>query len=294
MTDSSVNSGNKAGPEAIVPDGETAEARSRPSEAVLSPQVLTAAVLICAMAAARIVLPPLIWPFSPGFGRLAVTAIVFAGIPWAICGSTFLRRCLSPVPWVLVLAGAAAGLANYLPVLAISRASAELLGLAPQNAAALFTEIPRFELAALVLTVAAAAPLAEELALRGTVQPLLCARFCRIPGVVLTALIFALLHFELASLAALAEMGIVFGLLAVGSKSIWPAAAAHAAHNLTALVLLATEQAGAPLSWMRWTSGAENWPSIAAALASACLTAVFIRCVWRGRQRQDEPHGGGS
>ena len=248
---------------------------------VLPPAFLTAVSLICAMAAARIVLPAFLCPVSPGFGRLVVFAIVFGVIPWVICGGGSLRQCLTPVSWKLILAGAAVGLANYLPALSLSWMSAELLGLVPPSAADMFSGISLSERAALAAAVIIAAPLGEELALRGGLQPLLCSRFSPIPGVLLTALFFALLHFDLSSLAAHVEMGAVFGLLAWSARSIWPAVAAHAAHNVTALAIVGWEATG----------GAPSIPlkgSVIAvlALASACLATLLLASTFRQRQQR--------
>ncbi len=93
------------------------------------------------------------------------------------------------------------------------------------------------ETAALVLGVSLAAPVCEEFFFRGVLQAGLSERLAPPTAVVVTAFVFALFHLDPVGFLARFEMGVVFGLLAWRSGSLWPAIAAHAANNLVSTLI---------------------------------------------------------
>lgn len=89
-----------------------------------------------------------------------------------------------------------------------------------------------------VVAACVAAPLCEELAFRGVIQPALSARWGAVKGLVLAAALFSLMHVNPILAPALFELGLVFGLVVIRTGSLLPAILMHAVHNsLTAAIL---------------------------------------------------------
>jgi membrane protease YdiL (CAAX protease family) len=80
--------------------------------------------------------------------------------------------------------------------------------------------------------VAVAAPVFEEALLRGVVLGALRARFGVWPAIAASAVAFALLHASPWSFLPLTVLGVALGWLAVRSRSLWPAIAAHVLYNV--------------------------------------------------------------
>ncbi|MBI5547270.1 MAG: CPBP family intramembrane metalloprotease [Deltaproteobacteria bacterium] len=172
--------------------------------------------------------------YSELFLFLAPVVLWARGANWRLPSLFQLR---SPGAGPIAL-GFLAGAANFLVAGALQAGARALL---PQELAkrfdstALFEGLERPELAVLLTAVAVVAPLCEELAFRGFIQPVLRARHRRsFSAVFLTAVLFSALHLDPVGMVARVELGIVFGLLAVWTGSLWPAIAAHAANNLIA------------------------------------------------------------
>lgn len=86
--------------------------------------------------------------------------------------------------------------------------------------------------------VAVAAPVLEELLLRGVVLGALARRIGRWGAIVASAVLFSLLHMEVWALLPFAVLGIGLGWLATRGRSLWPAVLAHVLYN--AAILAAT------------------------------------------------------
>lgn len=90
----------------------------------------------------------------------------------------------------------------------------------------------------LVLVVAIAAPLAEEVFFRGLLQRTLTRRFPVWPAMIATSLVFGISHFQLLQFPALAAFGLVLSILVHRTgrlgRSIW----AHVGFNATTVVAL--------------------------------------------------------
>jgi hypothetical protein len=101
----------------------------------------------------------------------------------------------------------------------------------------LFLHQTGVERVALVGALGLAAPVCEEFFFRGVLQPGLMSRLEPARAIVVTALLFSAFHLDPVGFLARFELGILFGLLAWRSGSVWPGIAAHAANNLTATAL---------------------------------------------------------
>lgn len=90
----------------------------------------------------------------------------------------------------------------------------------------------------LVLIVAIAAPVIEELFYRGLVLGALEDRIGTWPAVVVSGLIFGASHFNMLELPALTAFGIVLAVLTVKTRRLGPSIAAHVAFNTVTVVAL--------------------------------------------------------
>lgn len=90
--------------------------------------------------------------------------------------------------------------------------------------------------ALLILVVGVGAPIFEEIFYRGLVQRSFIRRLGTWPGVVVTALVFGAVHFQLLQFASLALFGLVLGVLALRSGRLGPSIAAHMGFNIVAAV----------------------------------------------------------
>lgn len=115
------------------------------------------------------------------------------------------------------------------------------------DSAQVFRDRGAVELVALGLGVAVAAPVCEELFFRGVVQPGFATWAKGARAVLLTSILFSLFHFDPVGFVARLELGVLFGVLALRSRSLWAGIGAHAANNLiSTAAFFATGGAGAP------------------------------------------------
>lgn len=95
-----------------------------------------------------------------------------------------------------------------------------------------------FSAVILVLVVVVIAPFAEEVVFRGVLLPAFGARWGAFVGVAASSALFAGLHFSAYVLFPIAVAALLFALLVVRFRSLWPAYLAHATFNGIAVVLL--------------------------------------------------------
>ncbi|HET9732569.1 MAG TPA: type II CAAX endopeptidase family protein [Acidimicrobiales bacterium] len=141
--------------------------------------------------------------------------------------------------------GAAVGLAAqvvlvpllYLPVRLLDPGVQSELG---KPARALTNQAHGAGVAVLVLVVVLGAPVVEELFFRGLLLRSLRGRFGPVAGVAGSAVLFALAHFELVQLLALAAFGVVLALLALRTGRLGPGIFAHMAFNAVTVAVLVT------------------------------------------------------
>lgn len=89
----------------------------------------------------------------------------------------------------------------------------------------------------LVLMVCVGAPLVEELVYRGLIQGSLVNRIHQVAALVIASAFFAVIHFRPVEYPGLFAAGLVFGACALVGGRLGPAIVAHAAFNITGLVL---------------------------------------------------------
>jgi membrane protease YdiL (CAAX protease family) len=148
------------------------------------------------------------------------------------------------------------GCANYLawavPLMAAMQAVLPRKVLELFDGSKVFEHQSGPELGALVLGLSLAAPFCEEFFFRGVLQRALMKKLEPSMAVVLSALIFSAFHLDPVGFLARFELGVVFGLLAWRSGSIWPGIAAHAANNLMASALFLSSTGkhdDGPMEW---------------------------------------------
>lgn len=93
-------------------------------------------------------------------------------------------------------------------------------------------------IALFVLVTVVGAPIAEEVFFRGFVQRAAVARMGRVVGVIGTAALFGLVHYQLEQLLALVVFGVVLGVLADRTGRLGPSIITHMAFNATTVVNL--------------------------------------------------------
>jgi len=137
--------------------------------------------------------------------------------------------------------GMAFGLVNYvawaIPTMAAAQAIFPKSMVELFDASRIFDRQTPIELALVVVGVSVAAPWGEEFFFRGFMQRGLAEHRGAPRAIVVTAFIFSAFHLDPVGLVARFELGVLFGLLAWQSGSLWPAIGAHAANNLVSSVL---------------------------------------------------------
>ncbi|MBL8909432.1 MAG: CPBP family intramembrane metalloprotease [Archangium sp.] len=131
--------------------------------------------------------------------------------------------------------GVAFGLVNYaawaIPTMALAHAVFPKKVLELFDSAKIFDRQTPLEFWLIVIGVSVAAPLGEEFFFRGFMQRGLEKNSGGPRAIVVTAFIFSAFHLDPVGLVSRFELGLLFGLLAWYSGSIWPAIGAHAANN---------------------------------------------------------------
>jgi membrane protease YdiL (CAAX protease family) len=164
-----------------------------------------------------------------------------------------------------VAMGFVLGVANFLAVIAPVQYLTYLVvpgAMDSSTDALLFEQQTPVQLALVVGAVSLAAPFCEEYFFRGVVQPgFRRAGLGSVGAVGLTAALFSLFHLQPVKLVPLLELGLLFGLLRLRTRSLWPAIAAHSGNNsVTALLFL--------------TSGAEASDAAASGLPEPTAVAA--------------------
>ncbi len=188
------------------------------------------------------------------FGEL----FVFFGVPFV---ALQLRRAppvaLGGLTFRAAVFGFVAGAVNYLAWAVPLMSLAEHLF--PKSVVDLFDGSEIFkgqsqtELAVIIAGVCLAAPLGEEVFFRGIFQPRLIASVGPVRGIFLTAFIFSFFHLDPVGFMARLELGVLFGVLAWRTGSIWPGVFAHAANNAVSsaayFLTVGTPEADVEVPW---------------------------------------------
>ncbi|GMU59736.1 MAG: hypothetical protein AMXMBFR34_14990 [Myxococcaceae bacterium] len=179
------------------------------------------------------------------WGLWVTEALIFLGLPYVVLS----RWGVDPARMSGADTGTAKGVGlaftlgalNYfawaVPLMAAAQAFFPKRVVELFDSSAIFKHQTPVELAVLVAGVGVAAPVCEEFLFRGVLQRGLMGKLQPPAAIVVTALVFAAFHLDPVGLLARFEMGVVFGLLAWRSGSLWPSVAAHAANNLVSSAL---------------------------------------------------------
>lgn len=183
---------------------------------------------------------------NPAFGISFGEFFFFAGLTWLVVrGQNFdpiSFLALRPPPARVMAASLVAALAGFFVAGGVNAINRWIVGpeiSARYDLTGLFQVRSVGEGILLVVGVALLAPLGEELVFRGYLHRVLGARYGIGRSIWVTSALFALIHFNPASILALFALGAIFALLRTRSGSIWPAILAHAVQNglSSALVL---------------------------------------------------------
>ena len=142
------------------------------------------------------------------------------------------------------------------------------------------TQRSSWDLIANLLVFAVLAGICEEFFFQGSLQPLLT-NWTRNPhlGILLTALIFSALHFQVYGFIPRFLLGVYLGYLFYWSRSLWLPILAHVLHNaLSILVDYTLQGRGIDTNSMQFTDIRGSLPMAA---ACALVSAMAIVYVWR-------------
>lgn len=182
---------------------------------------------------------------SVPFGLWWCEIFLFFGIPYValkLTGNDPFRSTGFTRPWFAgCVFGFAVGLANFFAAVAPIQFIAQKLApkelLDAYDAAKVFQDKSPLELVFIVCGVCIAAPVAEEFFFRGALQRGWAERMGPVVAIVFTGAVFSAFHLDPIGFAARWELGVLFGLLAWRTGSLWPGIFAHLANNLTSTVL---------------------------------------------------------
>jgi CAAX protease family protein len=139
-------------------------------------------------------------------------------------------------------------------------------------------ERPPLERAALSIAAATLAPFCEEVAFRGWLLTALRTRHSTRAAVVLSGLLFAIMHLDPVRFSGVLALGVLYAWLTWRSGSIWPAILAHATNNGLGLALTGLDKA-ADLRSLPRTADVVLAGFVTLALAGAVLR--FLALLYR-------------
>lgn len=219
----------------------------------------------------------------PAWGLWATEIVLFLGVPYAllkVAGKEPLSTSALGRPWAAGLGfGFAVGAVNFfalaVPLMWLSRQLLPREVLETFDASKIFQNQRPVDLALLIAGVCVSAPLCEEFFFRGTVQKGLMEKLPAPRAIVLCGFIFSAFHLDPVGFLARWELGVLFGLLAWRSGSLWPSIAAHFANNaVSSLSYFATKDSssGEELAW--WVPASMAMGGTLALIALARLARV--------------------
>lgn len=124
----------------------------------------------------------------------------------------------------------------YLPIVWFGNVDTDDIGKPARDMAERADDV--FGVVMLVLIVGIVAPIVEEIFYRGLLQRSLQRRLGMWPGLLITSVVFGVVHLQPLQLPALILAGFVFGLLTQRSGRLGPAIVAHMVFNLVAVATM--------------------------------------------------------
>lgn len=259
----------------------------RPPRQAALPAVATA--LAVAVLAAFVTVGGAAQSLNLAWGLWFAEILISLALPWVMVA----RLGVAPARLTGVDAGGARlaglgllfGAVNYaawaVPLMALAQAFFPAKVVELFDSSGVFKHQTPVETAIIVAGVGLAAPLCEEFFFRGVLQRALYEKFDPPTAIVITALVFAAFHLDPVGLLARFEMGVLFGLLAWRSGSLWPAIAAHSANNLVSTAIFFGTGAG--------NEGELPWQVPAAALLVGNAAMLGLLRLSRGRLASARP-----
>ncbi len=217
-----------------------------------------------------------------GMGPLVAAYYTRVRLPTA-----FSLRSAEPLGYVAAIC---LGLSTWVLGRAWNVAQQEWLPMDPEAARMISEQFAAIDTASpwlLVLLLALIPALTEEWFFRGYVLSGLRGSIGRWGAILLVAFAFGLFHYSAHRLVLTTGLGILFGLLAIHYRSIWPAMLAHGMHN--SLTLLSAHEQGL-WPWLRaagFAPNVEGMPAPAWIAGAAMLTLIgVVLCLVRTEPRE--------
>jgi sodium transport system permease protein len=151
----------------------------------------------------------------------------------------------------------------------------------------LFDELSRMPVYTSLLLVAVVPAVCEETLCRGFLLHSLRPRLGRNGAVILTAVIFGLLHMDPYRLVPTIFLGLLFGWLVVQTGSIYPAMLAHAMNNALSFLVYKYEPWFEQVSWLQAESTLLPWYVAVPALTGLTFGIVWLKRIGGSRAPSD-------
>lgn len=183
-------------------------------------------------------------------------------------------------PRIVLWTGGLLGLSLSLDI--ALRASALLEDSRLGELEAAFRGTPVAQLPLVLLGVALAPAIGEELAFRGLLLGALAARYPWPWAIAVSSLAFGVVHFDLWQGAAATVLGLYLACMTLAARSLWPAVIAHAVNNSLGVL--------APAWAPEWTARPEALAALGIVLGGCLLGAIAdLRRRWPGPESQAQP-----
>lgn len=138
----------------------------------------------------------------------------------------------------------------------------------------------------LILVIALAPAIGEEIVFRGVIGRGLVARYGVLPGIILTSLLFASVHLHPAHIAALLPLAFVIHFVYLVTRSFWAPVMLHFANNALAAILLKISGL-LEGTVMADDQGLPVWGF----LIASGLVAIAVKALWDNRIEYELPDG---
>jgi hypothetical protein len=204
----------------------------------------------------------------------------------------FGRQGLSRLGWQLPSAG------HWLPILLfvlplsllcaeLQKHMFELFPAAHLEMAELMKAMAQASLPALVLVIGAGPAVGEELIFRGLIGRGLLARWGFLPGILITSILFGVMHINPAQAIGVIPLGIAMHFLYLTTRSFWAPIILHLANNSLSVVLLKLQD-DLPIS--RMFDDGTDLPLHVGVASAAVITAIAL-FLWQTRVQYALPDG---